>query len=255
MARKRRAWSARVVEALILAAGLGTRLGNLTRDVPKALIPVAGIPVLERVARRLIEAGADHLIINTHHHADQIVEYVTERGSFGVEVAFSHEPDRPLETGGGVAAAAHLFRGDAPFIIHNADIVSGVPLRDLYDRHQANSPLATLAVMERASSRKLLFDEAGLQGRLDEGRGIRVEARSPRGEVKERAFGGIHVVSPLFLELVSERGAFSILEPYLRLAGEGYRIEPYSVDGHPWVDIGKPGHVAEAERLIERYNL
>lgn len=237
------------MDALIFAAGLGTRLGTLTRSVPKALVPVGGVPMLERVARRLISAGADRLIVNTHHFHDLIVAFVEERRGFGVEVVFSHEVDAPLETGGGLLRAAPLFRRDEPFFLHNADILSTVPLEDTYALHLAENPLATLAVMSRESSRYLLFDEHGLFGRADEGKGVRLEARPPRGEVEQLAFAGIHVVSPAIFDLLGpERGPFSILDPYLSLVADGQRILPYRVDGCDWIDIGKPDQLEEANR-------
>lgn len=239
-----------LVEAMLFAAGLGTRLGAMTEHTPKALIPVAGVPVLQRVATRLVEAGVDRLIINTHHFSEQIVEFVQSRNGFGAEVVFSHEPGMPLETGGGLLAAAPLFRGDAPFFVHNADILSEVPLRGVYAQHLERVPLATLVVTDRETSRRLLFDEAGLLGRLDDRKGLRIEVRTARGAVREMAFAGIHVVSPAMLSRITEKGVFSILDTYLRLAADGYAIEPFHADGYRWIDIGKPEQLAEAERVV-----
>ncbi len=232
---------------MIFAAGLGTRLGELTRDLPKALVSVGGVPLLERVARRLVDAGADRLIINVHHHLQRVIDFVTSRGGFGVQVEFSVEEEQPLETGGGLLHAAHLFRTDAPFFIHNVDILTDTPLRAMYQHHLRSSAIVTLGVMNRPSSRRLMFDERGLYGRVDERRGIVVEARPPRGEVRQYAFSGIHVASPELLGLISEDGVFSILDPYLRLAGEGYAIKPYTVDGYRWFDVGKPEELRLAE--------
>lgn len=243
------------MDAMLLAAGLGTRLRPLTDRIPKALVPVGGIPILERVARRLIAAGADRLIINLHHLGEQVREFVRSRDGFGVEVVFSHEEDQPLETGGGLLRAAPLFRRDAAFFLHNTDILSEIPLRQMYDAHQRTSPLATLAVMERPTSRHLLFDDSGLLGRTDEKKGLRLEARSPAGEVRPLAFGGVHVISPRMLGLLEEQGAFSILDPYLRLAGAGERILPFRIDAYRWLDIGKPEQLEEAERWLAEAGL
>ncbi len=231
---------------MLLAAGLGTRLRPLTDRIPKALIEVGGVPILEQVALRLIAAGADRLIINTHHLGEQIERFVAEREGWGVEVLFSREEDEPLETGGGLLRAAPLFRRDMPFFLHNADILTELPLRAMYEAHGASGALATVAVMERSTTRFLLFDEEGLCGRTDERHGLEIRARDGQGEVRRLAFAGVHVISPKFFDLITEWGGFSILDPYLRLAGEGYRILPFRVDGVRWIDIGKPEQLEAA---------
>ena len=240
------------MEGMILAAGLGTRLGDLTRDTPKALIEVAGVPMLERVARRLIDAGVDRLIVNAHHHADRIVAFLEENSGFGVDFAVSREDDRPLDTGGGVSHARALFRGDGPFILHNVDILSSIPLRRMFDEHAARDPrpLATLAVMRRSTSRYLLFDDDGLAGRVDHGKDLRILARPERGEVRELAFAGVHVVSPEIFEMIDQEGAFSILDVYLAAVGRGFRVEPYLIPAEGWIDIGRPEQLARAEKAM-----
>lgn len=235
---------------MLLAAGLGTRLRPLTDTLPKALIPVGGVPILERIALRLIAAGADRLVINLHHLGERIREYVEERDGWGVEVVFSQEPERPLETGGGLLHAAPLFRGDEPFFLHNTDILSDLPLREMYEAHRRDAPLVTLAVMSRPTSRYFLFDDLGLLGRTDEREDLRIQVRPATGPVRELAFGGVHVVSPRFLTRLEGTGAFSILEPYLAEAARGERIVPYRIDDSRWIDIGKPAQLAEAESLV-----
>jgi MurNAc alpha-1-phosphate uridylyltransferase len=240
------------MDAMLLAAGLGTRLRPLTDHTPKALIRIGDVPILENVARRLIAAGADRLIINLHHLGGQIRRYVEAREGFGVEVAFSDEAEAPLETGGGLLQAAPLLRREEPFFLHNADILTDLPLREMYEAHLRAAPLATLAVMERPTSRYLLFDDQGLLGRTDEKKGVRIEARDAVGEVRELAFGGVHVVSPSIFGRITERGSFSILDPYLRLVGAGERIESFRIDDARWMDIGKPEQLEEARRWMER---
>lgn len=240
------------MDAMILAAGLGTRLRPLTDHTPKPLIPVAGVTMLERVARRLIAAGADRLIVNVSHLADQIERFLRERDGFGVEWHVSREPGAPLETGGALVLAEPLLRRDAPFFLHNADILTDLPLGALYRAHQISPALATLAVMERDTKRHLLFDDRGLLGRTDASKELDLRVRDTVGPVRKLAFGGVHVVSPRLLDLLTERGAFSILDPYLRLAGAGETILPFRVDDFHWIDIGSPqqleaAHVRVAE--------
>jgi N-acetyl-alpha-D-muramate 1-phosphate uridylyltransferase len=248
------------IDAFLLAAGIGTRLRPLTERTPKALIDINGTPILERIARRLIAAGADRIVVNVHHLADQIEEFVRARDGFGVEVLISREARAPLETGGGLLHAAHLFRGDRPILVHNSDILCDAPLASLLAAHReagagrapadAVAPLATLAVLERPSPRLLLFDEQGLYGRSDARDGTQIRVREPQGEELRLPFAGFHVVEPALIERITERGAFSILEPYLRLAAEGERIAPHRVDGCTWLEVGSPARLEEARRYL-----
>lgn len=242
------------MDAMILAAGLGKRLGQLTRTTPKALVQVGGKSVLERVARGLIQAGADRIVINVHHHAHKIVEHVRAHGGFGVEVVFSREPQKPLETGGGLLHAAPLLRRTAPFFLHNVDVLCNADLSRIYGQHCDSGALATLAVSRRASSRLLVFHESGLWGRVTTGHGGTVEQTphgdSPGSTCNRWAFAGIHVVSPELLDLITERDVFSIVDVYLRLAAEGYRIAPYDIGGSRWLEIGSPERLAEARRAF-----
>ncbi|MFO0931908.1 MAG: nucleotidyltransferase family protein [Planctomycetota bacterium] len=234
------------MDALIFAAGLGTRLAPLTDDRPKALVEVGGVPLLEHVARRLVAAGATRLVVNVCPFADRIEAFLRARDGFGVEVRVSREAPAPLETGGGLRQAAPLLRRDGPILLHNVDVLTDLPLAALLDAHARSGALATLAVMDRASSRRLLFDDRGLLGRVDDVKGVRREARPPSGAVVERAFCGVHVVDPSLLDRLTESGVFSILEPYLRLAGEGAILRPFSADGCRWIDVGRPADLARA---------
>jgi NDP-sugar pyrophosphorylase family protein len=238
------------MDAMILAAGLGTRLGELGRQTPKALIDVAGQSALQRVALKLVAAGADRLIINIHHHADRIVEHMREHGNFGVEVLFSREEPAPLETGGGLLRARHLFRGTHPFFLYNADILCDADLNALYENHTASAAVATLAVNQRASSRLLLFDRKGLCGRVEGRTGERAPVREPEEDAVTFAFAGFHVISPDFFDLVTERGAFSIMDAYLRLAAENVFIAHHDVSSATWLEIGSPERLAAARRAL-----
>jgi NDP-sugar pyrophosphorylase family protein len=236
------------VEALIYAAGLGTRLKPLTDRLPKALVEVGGRPLLELVARRLVEAGATRLVINVCPHAEQIERFAAT-GRLGAPYALSREPGAPLETGGGLLQAAPLFTRGATLLLHNVDVLSDLSLTGLLAAHQASDALVTLAVMERPTKRRLLFDDLGLLGRIDEGEGLDLRVRPARGRVQELGFAGIHAASPALLPRITERGRFPILTTYLRLAAEGARLLPYRADGSRWIDVGRPEDLARAQTL------
>lgn len=240
------------MDAMILAAGLGTRLRPITDDIPKALVEVGGIAMLERVARRLVDAGADRLIINIHHHADQIRDFVAAKDGFGVDARLSVETVDRLETGGGLLHAREHFRRDAPFFLHNVDVICDADLNAMYRAHDSDRSLATLAVSDRDSSRVLRFDDDGLQARVDRRDGREDAARPVRGAAREWAFDGIHVIEPSIFDHINEEGAFSIIAPYLRLAGEGHRIMPYDISGALWLEIGDPERLERARRTLGR---
>ena len=239
------------MDALLFAAGLGTRLRPLTNNSPQALVPVAGVPMLERVATRVVAAGADRIVINTHHFAERIEEFVAARNDFGVTVVLSPEPDGPFETGGGLLHAAHLLRAGEPCIIHNTDIITNFELRDLVAEHERSGALATLAVNRRAgSARYVLFDDDGLCGLGNDDTGYVRMAREPRGEPQKFGFCGVQAIVPRFAELITERGKFGIFEPYMRLAAEGRRILPYDIGSALWLDIGSAEKLATAEAAL-----
>lgn len=228
---------------MILAAGLGTRLRPLTNDVPKALIDVGGEPVLDKVARRVIDAGADRIVVNVSPHADKIRAHIDAQDGWGVDVHVSEEPDGPLETGGGLLHAAAMFRRDRPILVHNADILTDVDLEALYAAHD-DGALATMAVREADSERYLLFDDEGLVGYAYGGKEHR--AREAKGAERRRDYLGVQVVSPRLLSLLEEEGKFSIFTPYMRLIGEGERVAEFMAEGARWADIGTHEQLEEA---------
>ena len=241
------------MEAMILAAGLGTRLAPLTDTVPKALIAVRGRPLLAHVMDRLVAAGATRLIVNTSRHGDQIAAYLQEHGPHGVEILLSPEPDGPHDTGGGFVAAARLFRRDGPILLHAVDVLSRIPLEGLLAVHRSartrlgDRVLATLAVQDRPTARRLIFDDRGLMGWEHRGAGGLRRVRESVGAVRDFAFAGIHVVEPESLGLAERSGVFPIVELYLDLAARGYRIAPADVTAHAWQDVGTPERLREAE--------
>lgn len=233
------------MDAIVFAAGHGTRLRPHTDQRPKALVEVGGRTLLEHVAARLVAAGATRLVVTACAFAEQIAAFVAAH-DLGAETRLSLEPGGPYETGGGLLAARAHLRGDRPVLLHNVDVLSDLPLRALVAGHVARGALATLAVMERASSRQLLFDAQGLLGRTDDAQGLELRARPSTGPVERLAFAGVHVLDPALPGRLTERGTFPILVPYLRLAGEGARLLPYRVDGCAWIDVGRPADLERA---------
>ena len=231
---------------MILAAGLGTRLRPLTNEVPKALVEVAGVPMLERVADRLVGAGADRLIMNVSPHAGMIRAYVDGRDGFGVPVCISEEPDGPLDTGGGVLHARRCFESDAPFLLHNVDLLTDIDLGALYAAHTSDA-LATLAVREAETDRYLLFDDRGLLGYAYAGE--EHTNREADGTVRRADFCGVQVISPRIFEFMAgeTKAKFSIINVYLRLAAAGERVVPFDVGSVLWIDIGTHERLAEAD--------
>lgn len=238
-------------DGMVLAAGFGRRLRPLTDEIPKALVRVGGLTQLERTLRALESAGAERIVVNTHHHARQIEASIAEREG-RAELRVSREEPRPLETGGGLlhAHARGLFRGDRPILVHNVDVITSIDLVALVDGHRRSGALATLAVQERAASRYLLFDDEGLQGRLDVRSGMREEARPQAGPLRRLAFSGVQVVAPDLLGRISEEGVFSIIDVYLRLAAGGAAVLGRDVGNAEWWEVGTPARLAVAR---ERY--
>ena len=247
------------MKAMILAAGLGTRLRPLTNDKPKALVTVAGRTLLDIALARLRSLGVRDVIVNAHHHADMLCAYLGANGNFGMRIEVSRE-EVLLDTGGGLKNAAYFFVGPGadsqePFIVHNVDVISDIDLARMVEFHKEHDALATLAVQDRDTSRYLLFDDEGeLCGR----RARRVVNTGeqdaglvrPAERVHAWAFSGIHVISPRIFLKMSEDGVFSIITSYLRLAAEGERIVAYRADACYWRDLGRPENIAMAETDI-----
>lgn len=244
------------MRAMILAAGLGTRLRPLTDDRPKALVEVGGRTLLEITLSRLRSFGIHDVIINVHHFAETIHDYLRAKGNFGMHVEVSHEPVL-LDTGGGLKKVSHFFLHDfstfeEPFILHNVDVISTIDLRRMMESHTQSRALATLAVQERETSRYLLFDEKlHLCGRRS-GEEQKSEVVHPSGTAKALAFGGVHVISPRIFGMLTEEGTFSIITSYLRLAGDGEKIGGFRTDEYYWRDLGRPEDVRQAARDLEQ---
>jgi NDP-sugar pyrophosphorylase family protein len=234
------------MKAMVLAAGVGSRLRPLTDQIPKALLDVGGAPMIERVIRRLMAAGVTELIVNLFHLGDRIVEYLGSQSNFGIRIEFTREAEL-LDTGGGLKHAARFFDDNRPFYLHNVDILSDINLTDLLRFHQEHGALATLAVQHRPSSRQLVFDrDGGLCGRRSPA-GLEW-ARGPVTDVEHLGFTGIHVLDPQIFSKMTETGVFPITRTYLRLAGKGERIIAYRADGCYWQDIGTLENLEAARR-------
>jgi NDP-sugar pyrophosphorylase family protein len=248
------------MKAMILAAGLGTRLRPLTDDRPKALVEVAGHTLLEITLRRLRQFGIREAIVNVHHFAEMIVGYLKKNDNFGMRIEVSRE-EVLLDTGGGLKKAAWFFlegsgHSDEPFILHNVDVLSAIDLERMVQSHRENQALATLAVQERETSRHLLFDAQNQlcgrrAGRDREPEIVRPSVRSS-GQMQALAFSGVHVISPRLLSRMTEDGVFSIINSYLRLAGEGEKIVAFRADEYYWRDLGRPANVTQAVRDVEQ---
>jgi NDP-sugar pyrophosphorylase family protein len=237
------------MKAMILAAGLGTRLRPLTDQRPKALVEINGRTLLEITLGRLRSFGVGEVIINVHHFADMVAEYLRANDNFGMEIEISRE-EVLLDTGGGLKKAAHFFlqssnRGDEPFILHNVDVLSTIDLGRVVQFHNEHRSLATLAVQHRDTSRYLLFDgQLQLCGRRTKNE--QPDIVRTADPLQALAFSGIHIVSPRMLAMLTEDGAFSIIAAYLRLAGLGEKISGFPADEYYWLDLGKPENVEQA---------
>jgi NDP-sugar pyrophosphorylase family protein len=240
------------MKAMVLAAGSGTRLRPLTNDRPKALVEVGGRTLLEITLSRLKELGVREAIVNVHHFADMIVAYLKARDNFGMRIEISRE-EVLLDTGGGLKKASWFFledssTSDAPFLVHNVDVISTIAVQRMLEVHLERGALATLAVQERKTSRYLLFDERDqLCGRRAGNLGI---AEMPVAEATKQAlaFSGVHVIAPRIFSMMIEEGVFSIIDCYLRLAAQGERIIDFRADDYYWRDLGRPESIRQAEQ-------
>lgn len=242
------------MKAMIFAAGLGTRLKPLTDHMPKALVPVAGRPMLEHVILKLKAAGFNELVINIHHFGEQILDFLRANQNFGLTIHISDERDCLLDTGGGIRKAEPFFRGNEPFLVHNVDILSDTDLKALYEYHRQSGNDATLLASRRKTVRYLLFDdEKRLCGWINKD----TLQTKPEGFAynpehhREYAFSGIHVISPSLFHYMDEQwtGKFSIMDFYLQTCHEA-RIGGRLTDTLRLIDIGKPETLTQAEEFL-----
>jgi N-acetyl-alpha-D-muramate 1-phosphate uridylyltransferase len=235
------------MKAMILAAGLGTRLKPFTEKHPKALYPVNGKPLLQRNIEYLQSFGIKNVIVNVHHFANQIIDAIKDNHGWGSNVVISDETNEVLETGGGLKKAAdYLLEGNEPFVLMNADMLTDLDIEKMSEQHNLNNPIATLAVTDRATSRYLMFDENNiLCGWYNEKTG---EQKGKAGTKK--AFSGIHIISPAIFALIKEEGKFSMIDLYLRLA-DTEKIMAFDHSNGKLIDVGKPESGAQAEAIFK----
>lgn len=240
------------MKAMIFAAGLGTRLKPLTDNLPKALIPIAGKPLLEYIILKLKAAGYDEIIVNIHHFADQIIEFLKVNNNFGIRIEVSDERDLLLDTGGGIKKAAWFFDDGKPFLVHNVDILSKVDLSALYHQHLRTNSLATLVVCKRNTFRYLLFDDdLRLKGWVNEKTGETKPAQLKKIDCYNKlAFSGIQILSPKIFDLMTEyEPQFPIMDFYLSNAGN-QMISGFIPEDISMIDVGKLDVIEEAESFI-----
>ncbi len=240
------------MKAMIFAAGLGTRLRPITNNIPKALVRVNGVPLLEFAINRLKKAGVAEIIINVHHHASQVIDFLKANRYFDIRIEISDEREFLLDTGGGIKKAAWFFDDGKPFFIYNVDILSGTNLRALYDHHLQNEGLATLLVKHRKGNRYFLFDDKmRLCGWTNTSTGESIMAYEPSVKPALLAFSSIHMADPAIFDLMEETGAFSIRDFYLRIASQN-PIFGYLDDETPWIDVGTPERLKQAGEVLKK---
>lgn len=235
---------------MLFAAGLGTRLKPFTESHPKALFPVCGKPLLEHNLNYLKNAGIREVVINIHHFAEQIVQFLEKNDGFGMEIQFSEEKDQLLETGGGLAKAAEYLINEPYFLVMNADILTDISIADMEEHYLSTKPLASLAVSERNASRGLYFTEDNLLcGWENADKNLRIGSR---GTGTKWSFSGVHIISNQIFECMPKEGVFSIMDTYLELM----HTQPVTAYPHTKsvIDVGKPEALTAAEKFIQNQN-
>lgn len=236
------------MEAMIFAAGLGTRLRPLTNDRPKALVEVCGKTMLQHCIEMLIGNGATRIVINVHHFAEMMKTYIANL-KYNIDIQISDESQLLLDTGGGLKKAVSLFSGREPVVIANVDILTNIDLRKMMQQHIDSKADATLAIRDRQSSRQLLFDADWQLGGWQNNKTGESIIVSQSQELKPFAFSGIHIISPSLFSKFPADDVFPIIPHYLKLA-ESHKIIGYRHDSDYWFDAGSVEKIAEAEKFL-----
>lgn len=243
-----------MLNAMIFAAGLGTRLQPYTASKPKALVELAGKTLLERAIVKLLDHGVDRIVINVHHFAGMIEKFLEEKNYFDADIRISDEREQLLDTGGGLKKAIDLFIPNAPVLIYNVDVLSSIDLNHLIENHKKTEALVSMVTRNRESSRYLYFnDDHQLTGWKNCKTGQSIVARNDMNRSQPMAFSGIHLVDPKLFTMIKEEGKFSIINLYLRLA-KTEKIVAYKDNSDLWYDLGKPEQLIKAEEEINKYD-
>jgi len=240
------------MKAMILAAGIGSRLRPLTDSKPKALVEVNGQPMLYWLLLKLKEFGIQEILINLHHFPEQIITYLKKNQNFGLKIVFSME-EILLDTGGGLKKASWFFDHDQPFLLHNADVMSDLDYAEMLETHNKCGALVTLAVRKRKTSRYMLFDQAGELCGWESTSAPEIKmVRSGHDPIQQWSFMGIHIISPRIFQMITEQHIFSIIDVYLRLASINHKIMAFPADKYRWVDLGKAENFPFAAQFFSR---
>jgi NDP-sugar pyrophosphorylase family protein len=238
------------MQAMILAAGLGTRLKPVTDDLPKALVKIDGKTLLEIAIRKLIENDFRRIVINVHHFADKIKEFL-DKNTFAADIFISDESDLLLDTGGGIKRAKHLF-DDCPILVHNVDIISNLNLKEFYQYHLIDDAIASLVVSDRVSNRYLLFnDDNILCGWQDVKKNEKIIVRD-NIKLSQFAFSGIHILNPHLIDSFPKEQIFSVIKAYLKIAATE-DIHAYVSNDLKWIDVGKVDSIQKADALVKSF--
>jgi len=236
---------------MIFAAGLGTRLKPFTDTMPKALVPVAGTPMIEILIKHLILNGITNIIVNVHHFSEQVIGFLNQKNSFGANITISNESGLLLDTGGGLKNASWFFDDQQPFLVQNVDVVCDINYSGFLETHCKDKALATLAVSRRETSRRFLFDSSMQLCGWENSKNNEQRMARPQSENLTRfAFSGIQILDPAIFSLMHQVGKFSIIDSYLEIAST-QKIVGFVHNPQYWVDMGKPEELLKAEKLLE----
>ena len=243
------------MKAIIFAAGVGSRLGEFTKNRPKALVEISGITLLEAAIRKLKIHGVEEIIINVHHFADMIEEYLVKKRNFNIRIELSDEREQLLETGGGLMKASWFFDDNEPFITYNVDILTSLDISSLVRYHKTTNALVTLACKERNTQRYFLIDKSNrLCGWENIKTGDRIDAIHVEGAVERVGYSCITVMNPEIFDRVGEKGVFSLTPLFLRLAKE-YPVIAYKHNKDYWTDIANPQRLNDAAGYFSKRDI